>query len=175
MGFITTTNNSGKEVFACEIGKEHCNTFPCRAHKCPFNWCQRYYVCNSCWQIPEVKESFTKSAHSFRGCERYSKDFAKKEQEQKDLKSQGFYIRCSALAVDNVDPLNVYNDTVVHVLFRGINGDCKGLYMLGEVYDAFPLGVNVTMEDFIKKAIKLKLAIPVDAPDVFEHTKEITI
>ncbi len=71
MGYITMRNYSGREVFACEIGKPGCRQTGCTAHRCPYGWCQKYYICKSCWALPEVKALFTKRGGNHENCKHY--------------------------------------------------------------------------------------------------------
>lgn len=48
MGFMTTTNRQGREVYVCEAGYSGCKQYPCVAKRCAHGWCQKYYICENC-------------------------------------------------------------------------------------------------------------------------------
>lgn len=166
MGFITVRNRSGREVYACEIGGEGCKTEPCRAHHCPFGWCQRYYICAGCWARTDVKESFSSAGHDTRGCKKNSEEYNKEKAEAAELQASGKYLRVAALNVDGLG---------VHVLFRNGAGEVVGRYMPREVYNAISIGKNAIIEDFMIKAAGLGYPSELqDAPVVFDYTGTAT-
>lgn len=135
MGFITTINyRTGKEVYACEFGKSGCNSYPCKAHKCPYNYCQRYYSCNNCWQ--QVKSEW-KQAHA--KCEPAHREFVERQQKQAELIESGKYLRCAALG----------HGGYVKVIFRGKDDEIAYL-MAPETYHAYPYLEPTTPEDYAK-------------------------
>lgn len=76
MGFITTRSRSGREVYACEFGLSGCVSTGCKALRCPFGYCQRYYACGNCIKEARAK-NFTKQAHE--KCRINSNAYAKRE------------------------------------------------------------------------------------------------
>lgn len=167
MGFITTIDNyTGREVYACEVQAEGCDRTGCRAHYCPFGWCQRYYICRSCWSKPETRKMFSKAGHEARGCKEESENFARKQAEAEELKAAGKFLRVAAL---NVDELGV------QVLFTSGTGETIGRYMPVEVYQAIGYGVNAVLEDYQVKAAGLGFPTEFkEAPAVFGNTGQAT-
>lgn len=164
MGFITTRDHkTGREVYACEIGAEGCQVTGCRAHRCPFGWCQRYYICASCWNRPEIKAKWTKQEHP-QSCRENTEEYARKQAEESRMLAEGAYIRRSALTQEG---------NTVHVLFRNAAGEYRGHYMTRETYHAHPLGTPTTPEMYAKHGTLL------DAPTEFietgARTKEVTL
>ena len=143
MGFITTVSRSGREVFACEIGKDGCARTGCTKHRCPYGWCQRYYVCKACWAKPDVKALFTKRGGKHETCRVNSDAYRKRDIEADALRESGHLLRVAALNKDKKG---------VHVIFRGKDGVEAGRYMPKSVYDGIPIGTNATIEDYEKIA-----------------------
>jgi len=138
MGFITTINkDTGRDVYACEVGAEGCTSYPCRAHKCPAGWCQRYYICESCWSKESVKVAL-KNSHAT--CAGRSRQFEEREEERTKLLKEGKFLRTAALRSANGER--------VHVLFVNSEGVKKGFYMDPEVYRSIPFLENSTVEDY---------------------------
>lgn len=159
MGFITTIDRrSGREVYACEIGADGCHRTGCTAHRCPYGWCQRYYVCRACWAKPETKALFSKSGGKHERCRVNSIEFHTQEAEAEALKAAGKFVRVAALSTE---------DDRVHVIFRGANGIEAGRYMTHKTYDAIPIGKNATIEDYENIAGGSLL----EAPTEFYHTR----
>jgi len=137
MGFITTINpRTGREVYACEFSKEGCQTVNCKALKCPYGYCQRYYACPNCQK--KVKGEF-KKAHAT--CKVSIDAYNKKEAEKLEILEKGLSIRTAALSHEN---------GVVRVVFRDKDGKENYTHMMKETYDAIPLGANATIEDYEK-------------------------
>lgn len=134
-------DRSGRMVYACEIGAAGCRSTGCTAHRCPFGWCQKYYICGNCWNEPEIKKAFTKESHE--KCRINSEAMHAQEAEAKALQDAGQFLRVAALSTDH---------NSVHVIFRGANGIEAGRYMTHETYDAIPIGKNATIEDYEKIA-----------------------
>lgn len=138
MGFITTTNHNGREVFACESGiSPNCTQTGCRSHKCPHGWCQRYYFCRPCWEI--IKTTW-KQKHE--KCKVNSAEHHKREVRRGELLNQGKFLRCSALAHDTD------GGTWVKVIFRDKGNTEKAFFMKPETYHAIPILTPATIEDF---------------------------
>ena len=145
MGFITQVDyRTRREVYSCEIGREGCDHTGCTAHKCPYGWCQRYYVCKSCWSKPEVKALFTKSGGHHEKCKECSEDYQKKEDRKKELLAKGKRLRKSALG-HHVG--GVYR---IKVIFRDNSNTEYAYWMDKETYDAIPIGTPATVEDYEK-------------------------
>lgn len=163
MGFITIRNGSGREVYCCEIGGDGCRRYPCTAHKCPFGWCQRYYICRNCWSKPEIKAEFNAKAHKKKGCKINNAEYEAQRAEEARLRAEGRYIRVSAL--DQGEALGV------QVIFTRGEGEAIGRYMPKEVYNAIKLGVIATPADYQEEERKLGLAGTIrEAPASFYHT-----
>jgi len=128
MGFITTKNRiTGKEVYACEAELEGCLDYPCKAHHCPHGWCQRYYLCDNCWN--KLKATWSELSH-------------KREEEERELINSGKLLRVAALS----------HGEKVKVIFRG-NKTEKAFWMNPETYHSIPLMQPATIEDFQLKGI----------------------
>lgn len=157
MGFITTrSHTSGREVFACEVGKDGCKITGCKAHRCPYGWCQRYYICTQCWSLPEIKNQFTKKGGFHQSCKENVERWEIQEAERQELLNAGKFLRVAALGKEG--------DTI-HVLFRNKDKDQIGKYMSAKTYQSYPIGTNVTVEEYEKVAGHPLL----DAPSEFNH------
>lgn len=142
MGFITTRDNiSGREVYACEMSEPGCQITQCKAHRCPFNWCQRYYICSNCWALPKIKKAFSKAGHE--SCRANSEKQAIKTAQKETLLNSGAWLRVAALSTDKIV-------NRVHVIFRNGKNEERGFIMKHETYDAYPLGENITLPDYQK-------------------------
>ena len=109
-------------------------------HKCPFGWCQPVALCPKCKE--EHPEYLTKEFHRKNGCEKNSQEFHQQEKEKADLIAAGRFVRCSALWLPPEDK--------VKVIFHGQTVD-KAYFMTQATYDAIPLMVNATIEDYQAK------------------------
>lgn len=159
MGFTTIRNTAGREVYACEVEAAGCTYYPCTAHRCPYGWCQRYYICARCWALAETKAKFTKASHE--RCCINQLEWNARNQERAARLAAGEWLRCSALAID---------DGRVHVLFENQAGECIGRYMSHATYDARALLENVSPADFAQ------YGEVTDAPSAFEDgrvTKQV--
>ena len=148
MGFTTTRDSiTGREVFACEAGFTGCQRTHCRAVRCPYGWCKRYYVCPSC--MAEFKAEH-KRLHA-KGCScDVSAQASKARNEQKqNILSSGAYLRCWAIG----------KPEGVHVGFKNATGDERVYIMESKTYGVIPLGVPATVEDY-EKIGSLRLLAP---------------
>lgn len=142
MGFITTTNYiSGREVYACEMSKPGCRVTGCKAHRCPFGWCQRYYICPNCWALPEIKQAFSKTSHE--SCRVNSEKQAIKDAQKETMLNNGAWLRVAAMSTDKIV-------NRVHVIFRNGKNEERGFIMKPETYRAHPIGENITLDDYMK-------------------------
>lgn len=131
MGFITTTNEKGREVYCCE----KCNEYPARVHHCPHKYCQRYYFCAKCWK--EIKKEKWGKIHS--DCERLSNEFNEIKVKEQTLLNEGKFVRSSALNIGN---------GIVQVWFKNKAGIVISYTMGEDTYRAIPLISPVVVEDF---------------------------
>lgn len=137
MGFITTRDRkTGREVFACEAGFTGCRVTGCRAVKCPFNWCQRYYVCPSC--LPAFKVKHKEHHQKGSPCDISHREYEAKKKKEEDMLEQGAFLRAWATT----------DGGVVRVGFRNKDGEEQEYLMSHDTYDSFPLGEPVSLSDF---------------------------
>lgn len=135
MGFFTTQNARGREVYACEAHLTGCNDYPAKAHKCPQGWCQRYYFCDNCWNLlrPTWKEKHDR-------CKTSLEAYNVQKAEEQDLLIQGEFLRTAALRQD--DPERV------KVIFRNSEGTKKAYFMGPDTYHAIELLKPATPEHY---------------------------
>ena len=152
MGFTTTTNEKGKQVFCCDKCDEH----PARVHKCPHNYCQRYYFCSKCWN--EIKGVKWGEIHA--KCEKSSNEYEARKIQEKELLDSGKFIRCSAIGLDSGGDIN--GD--VQVWFRNKEGMEISFIMTTTAYRSIPLITPATVEDYqrIENANMVKVYSSVD-------------
>ena len=151
MGYSYTLSNK----LCCDIcGKSG----GVRKYKCPFGWCPPSALCPIC--KTEHKHLVSKVWHRKKGCEKHAIQFQKEQQLKQDLLNQGKYLRCSALGM---------GDGKVHVLFENQEKNCIGRYMDKTLYDAFNLGIGLTIDDFENKAKELNIPLPTVAPSDFQR------
>ena len=133
--------DSGREVFACEFGFDNCSHTKCKAIKCPWGYCQRYYACPNCYKQAKQahKQKHNKSNNDT--CYIGSIEHKKKETEKQNILDSGAFVRCSALAKEG---------NTIHVLFRNEEDETVGYFMSAEAYHSIPYGVNATIEDYKK-------------------------
>lgn len=116
---------------------DNCSTAGARKHKCPFGYCSSCALCKEC--VKTVKAS-GKWKEIHKNCKANHEAFAAKEAEKVAIVEAGGFLRVAAMGT---------KDGKVRVLFRGKTGDV-GYTVEKTTYDAFPLGANVTPEDFAK-------------------------
>ena len=134
MGFTTTTNEKGRTIFCCDKCDEH----PARVHKCPHDYCQRYYFCSKCWN--EIKGTKWDEKHS--NCEKSSNNYNDRKIQEQALLDSGKYVRCSAIGLDGgVD---------VQVWFRNKEGIEISFIMTTTAYRSIPLLTPATVEEYQK-------------------------
>ena len=135
MGFRTTTNGKGRQVFCCD----KCDQHPARVHRCPHNYCQRYYFCSKCWKyIKGVKWS---EIHI--NCVKLSNEYDARIRREQELLDSGKFIRCSAFRLDN-------NNEDVQVWFRNKEGIEISFVMTTTAYGSIPLLTPAIIEDYQK-------------------------
>jgi hypothetical protein len=117
-----------------------CSTAGARRRKCPAGYCQAIAVCPSCGKDPGFKAKW-KGLHT--NCEASHARYVAHEEEEKRMLSEGKFLRCSASTVEREG-----GPPLVHVLFKGKDGNCVGYYMSPETYEAFTLGSHRTPEDY---------------------------
>lgn len=124
-----------------------------RKRPCPFGYCYPPALCGPC--NTETGAS-RKARHVGLGCEKGHAEHVAREARRRALLEGGAALRCSARG--ETGPDGRYR---VHVLFRKADGSTVGRYMGKETYDAIPLLVDATPEDFAK------LGAVTDAPAAF--------
>ena len=134
MGFVTTTNENGREVFCCDKCDEH----PARVHRCPHNYCQRYYFCSKCWK--DIKGVKWGEIHI--NCVKLSNEYDARIRREQELLDSGKFIRCSAIALDNKEDVQVW--------FRNKEGIERSFIMTTIAYRTIPLTIPATIEDYQK-------------------------
>lgn len=133
MGFTTIINEKGRMVYCCD----KCDEYPARVHKCPHNYCQRYYFCSKCWK--EVGKGGWDKIHS--NCERLSNEFNERKVKEQTLLNEGKFVRSSALNI---------GDGIVQVWFKNRVGVVISYTMGEDTYRAIPLISPVVIEDYTK-------------------------
>ena len=136
MGFTTTQNERGREVYACEANMEGCLDHPCKAHKCPHGYCQRYYFCDNCWKL--IKPIWRKKHDQ---CKTSLEAYNIQRAEEQALLIQGAFLRVAALGHDNPDR--------VKVIFRNQTGLKKAYFMDRSTYHAIELLRPVTPNHYV--------------------------
>ena len=134
MGFITTTNEKGRQIFCCD----KCDQHPARVHKCPHNYCQRYYFCSKCWK--EVKGVKWNEMHV--NCGKLSNEYEARKIQEQELLDSGKYVRCSAIGLDGGGDVQVW--------FRNKEGNEISFIMTTTAYRSIPLLTPTTVEDYQK-------------------------
>ena len=128
--------NSASGRLACDA----CDTDEgVKKRRCPFGYCPADALCAACWT--KNQDKLNKAAHRANGCERRHREYLAKQAHEAALLMTGHEIRWSALGDGNGS---------VHVLFRCGNGTTRGYYMAEATYDAIPLLVTATPDDYRK-------------------------
>lgn len=137
MGFITTINHNGREVYACECGGKGCTRYPAKAHHCPHKWCQRWYFCANCWQT--IKPRWCKQHES---CKQSSDASKVRDTRRATLFDEGHFVRRSALGHETD------SGYMVKVFFNSKDGKKVCYWMSKATYDTIPLLAPASLQDY---------------------------
>ncbi len=108
-----------------------------RKYKCPFGYCPAIALCPKCKR--EHPEYTSKEGHRAHDCEKHSQEYHRQEEDKAAIINAGGVVRCAALG----------HGQSVKVIFQGQH-DEQAYLMSQATYDAIPLMVNATPDDYRK-------------------------
>lgn len=136
MGYSYTRNwRTGKLVLCCDVCGKGIGTTK-KYDTCPYHCCPKVALCHECKKAHP--EYFTKEKH--KDCKEFMEWHTANANTEKQLLSEGKFVRCSALGVNGR----------VHVLFRNMQDEIIGYYMEKETYNSIPLMTPTTPEHYAK-------------------------
>jgi len=115
-----------------------------RRFQCPFNWCPAPALCPDC--AKQKRERLSKAAHRKAGCEEYSRRHRESCQRHEAALQAGHWVRTAAVTDSTPE-----QPDRVKVWFRNANGEERIEFFPAELYQSFPIGDPVTLEDFQKR------------------------
>jgi len=113
-----------------------------RKHKCPFGWCPPIALCPKCKR--EHPEYLSRDGHRKHGCEEQHNRYEAQKAQEALLLKQGKLLRRAALC-------HPKHNNRVKVIFQGAGDKERAFWMAQRTYNAIPVGVPATVEDFKSK------------------------
>lgn len=163
MGYSYGMNpNTGRVVLACDF----CGACDSTARKmrCPAGYCPAVATCSACYKAGKHKHS----PEQYRKCKGMSIEYERKRQKERDIIASGIPLRHAALA--HGDETRVLFSTKKRSLSAGEkqtpNAISFYVHMPHETYDAVPLGIPATLDDY--KAVNPEGIRIVDVKDLYE-------
>jgi hypothetical protein len=145
MGFCTTINpRTNREVLVCDF----CGAHPAKRVRCPYNYCQKWAICASCRTAGKAKLSSAGAGTHKEHCLPRSIECRDNDAKDAAIVATGAFVRRAALWHEGLG-----GTAYTRVLFRDKNGTEKYAHMARETYDAIPLSVTATVQDYEKYGI----------------------